>query len=63
MIILSKCPLIVIIFKILLINFSHKYIRWETSDIEFNRNAEFAMISKKGYQYTNKQNIMVTAIK
>ncbi|KAL5234824.1 hypothetical protein ACI65C_002234 [Semiaphis heraclei] len=34
------------------------YSQWETSDIEFNRNAEFVMISKKGYQYTNKQNIM-----
>ncbi|XP_060871148.1 ATP-dependent translocase ABCB1-like [Metopolophium dirhodum] len=33
------------------------YSQWETSDIELNRNTEFAMISKNGYQY-NKKNIM-----
>ncbi|XP_016663132.1 multidrug resistance protein 1A isoform X2 [Acyrthosiphon pisum] len=33
------------------------YSQWETSDIELNRNTEFAMISKNGFQY-NKQNTM-----
>ncbi|XP_022176201.1 multidrug resistance protein 1B-like isoform X3 [Myzus persicae] len=37
---------------------SYDYSQWETSDIEFNQNSEFSMISKKGYQCINKQNIM-----
>lgn len=34
------------------------YSQWETSDIEFNQNTEFSTISKKSYQYINKQNTL-----
>ncbi|XP_060833694.1 ATP-dependent translocase ABCB1-like isoform X2 [Rhopalosiphum padi] len=34
------------------------YSQWETSDVEFNLNTEFSMISSKTGQYINKQNTL-----